>query len=144
MRPTLCARCKKNPAVIFVTKIEHGDTTNEGFCLKCAKDLNIKPVQDIIKKMGLTDEDLDNLTDEMIEAMAAARPWPSPTPTRRTRARPPPSRSSTGYSAARTAPAAATRPRPRVSPTAGTPIPPSGRTGTAAKRKNIWIPTASA
>ena len=69
MRPTICARCKKNPAVIFITKIENGESTNEGLCLKCAKELNIKPVEDIIKKMGLSDEDLDNLTDEMVEAM---------------------------------------------------------------------------
>ncbi|UOO37410.1 ATP-dependent Clp protease ATP-binding subunit [Oscillospiraceae bacterium CM] len=69
MRPTICARCKKNAAVIFITKIENGVSTNEGLCLKCAKELNIKPVEDIIKKMGLTDEDLDSLTDEMMEAM---------------------------------------------------------------------------
>ncbi len=69
MRPTICARCKKNAAVIFITKIENGESTNEGLCLKCAKELNIKPVEDIIKKMGLTDEDLDSLTDEMMEAM---------------------------------------------------------------------------
>ena len=69
MRPTVCARCKKNPAVIFITKIENGESTNEGLCLKCAKELNIKPVEDIIKKLGLSDEDLDNLTDEMMEAM---------------------------------------------------------------------------
>ena len=69
MRPTICARCKKNAAVIFITKIENGESTNEGLCLKCAKELNIKPVEDIIRKMGLTDEDLDSLTDEMMEAM---------------------------------------------------------------------------
>jgi ATP-dependent Clp protease ATP-binding subunit ClpA len=69
MRPTICARCKKNAAVIFITKIENGESTNEGLCLKCAKELNIKPVEDIIRKMGLTDDDLDSLTDEMMEAM---------------------------------------------------------------------------
>ena len=69
MRPTLCARCKKNAAVIFITKIENGKSTNEGICLKCAREMNIKPVEDIIKRMGLTDEDLDSLTDEMMEAM---------------------------------------------------------------------------
>jgi ATP-dependent Clp protease ATP-binding subunit ClpB/ATP-dependent Clp protease ATP-binding subunit ClpC len=75
MRPTICARCKKNPAVIFITKIENGESTNEGLCLKCAKDLNIKPVEDIIRKMGLTDEDLESLTDEMMEAMGGLRAW---------------------------------------------------------------------
>ena len=69
MRPTLCARCKKNAAVIFITKIENGLSTNEGICLKCAREMNIKPVEDIIRRMGLTDEDLDSLTDEMMEAM---------------------------------------------------------------------------
>ena len=69
MRPTICAKCKKNPAIIFITKIENGESTNEGICLKCARELNIKPVEDIIKKMGLTDDELDSLTDEMLEAM---------------------------------------------------------------------------
>jgi len=69
MQPTVCSRCKVNPAVIFITRIENGQTTNEGICLKCARELNIKPVEDIIKKMGLTDEDLDNLTEEMMSVM---------------------------------------------------------------------------
>ncbi|MDR3278299.1 MAG: ATP-dependent Clp protease ATP-binding subunit, partial [Oscillospiraceae bacterium] len=69
MRPTICARCKKNAAVIFITKIENGMSSNEGICLKCARELNIKPVEDIIKRMGLSDEELENLTDEMVEAM---------------------------------------------------------------------------
>jgi len=69
MQPTICSRCKKSPAVIFITRIENGQTTNEGICLKCARELNIKPVEDIIKRMGLTDEDLESLTDEMMEAM---------------------------------------------------------------------------
>jgi len=69
MQPTICSRCKRNPAVIFITRIENGQSTNEGICLKCARELNIKPVEDIIKRMGLTDEDLESLTDEMMEAM---------------------------------------------------------------------------
>ncbi|MCL2424900.1 MAG: AAA family ATPase [Oscillospiraceae bacterium] len=69
MQPTICSRCKRNPAVIFITKIENGQSTNEGICLKCARELNIKPVEDIIKKMGLSDEDLESLTDEMMDAM---------------------------------------------------------------------------
>ncbi|NLB29383.1 MAG: AAA domain-containing protein, partial [Clostridiales bacterium] len=68
MQPTFCARCKKNPAVIFITKIENGTTTNEGICLKCARELNIKPVEDMIRRIGLTDEELDSLSDEMLEA----------------------------------------------------------------------------
>ena len=70
MHPTICNRCKKNVAVIFVTKVENGVSTNEGLCLKCARELKIKPVEDLMQKMNLTDEDLDNLTDEMMEAMS--------------------------------------------------------------------------
>jgi ATP-dependent Clp protease ATP-binding subunit ClpC len=69
MQPTLCARCKKNVAVIFITKLENGQSKNEGLCLKCARELNIKPVDDIIKKMGLSEEELDGLTNEMMDAL---------------------------------------------------------------------------
>ena len=69
MQSQICAHCKKNPAVIFITKIENGRTTNEGICLKCARGMNIKPVEDIMKKMGISDEDLDSLTDDMMEMM---------------------------------------------------------------------------
>ena len=69
MKPTLCSKCKKNVAVVFITKIENGQTVNEGFCLKCAKELGIKPVDDMISRMGLSDEDLDNLSGEMLGAM---------------------------------------------------------------------------
>jgi len=69
MQPSICSKCKKSPAVIFITRIENGNTTNEGICLKCARELNIKPVEDIIRRMGLTDEDLESLTEEMMEAM---------------------------------------------------------------------------
>ncbi|MBQ3355536.1 MAG: ATP-dependent Clp protease ATP-binding subunit [Oscillospiraceae bacterium] len=70
MKPTLCSRCKKNVAVIFITKVENGETTTEGLCLKCAKDLGVKQVDDIVKRMGITDEDLDGLNDEMMAMMA--------------------------------------------------------------------------
>ena len=49
MHPTLCSNCKKNVAVIFITKIENGKTVNDGLCLKCARQLGIKPVDDIMK-----------------------------------------------------------------------------------------------
>ena len=69
MQPTLCSRCGKNPAVIFITKIENGQTKNEGLCLKCARELHIKPVDDMIDKMGLTDEDLDSFSGDMMNAL---------------------------------------------------------------------------
>ena len=72
MQPTLCSRCKKNVAVIFITKLEGGETKNEGLCLKCARELGIKPIDDMMKKMGITDEELDNLTNEMMSAFGGA------------------------------------------------------------------------
>ncbi len=68
MHPTLCSKCKKNVAVIFVTKIENSKTLSEGYCLKCAKELGIKPVDDIMKRMGISDEDLEGLSNEMMDA----------------------------------------------------------------------------
>ena len=72
MQPTLCSRCGKNVAVIFITKLEGNTSKNEGLCLKCAKELGIKPIDDMMKKMGITDEDLDNLTSEMMSAFGGA------------------------------------------------------------------------
>ncbi len=72
MQPTMCARCHKNLAVIFITKIENNQSRNEGLCLSCARELHIKPVDDIISKMGLTDEDLENLSGEMTTALGGA------------------------------------------------------------------------
>ena len=69
MQPTLCARCHKNMAVVFINRIENGQSHHEGMCLKCARELHIKPIDDIISKMGINDEDLDGLSSEMMEAM---------------------------------------------------------------------------
>ena len=71
MQPTLCARCKKNMAVVFINRIENGNSQQEGLCLKCARELHIKPIDDIIAKMGISDEDLEGLSGEMMEAMQA-------------------------------------------------------------------------
>ena len=65
MQPKLCTKCKKNIAVIFITKIENGASLNEGYCLKCARSLGIPQIESAVKQMGFSDEDLDNLTDEM-------------------------------------------------------------------------------
>ena len=72
MNPTICSRCKKNVAVVFITKLEGGTTKNEGLCLKCAKELGIKPIDDMMSKMGITDEELENLTNEMMTAFGGA------------------------------------------------------------------------
>ena len=69
MQAKMCSRCGKNVAVVFITKLEGGVQTNEGLCLKCARELHIKPVDDMIEKMGISDEDLDNLSGEMMNAL---------------------------------------------------------------------------
>ena len=61
----MCTKCKKNIAVVFITKVENGVTMNEGYCLKCARSLGIPQIDAAVKQMGFSDEDLDNLTDEM-------------------------------------------------------------------------------
>ena len=69
MQPTLCSRCHKNMAVVFINRIENGQSHQEGLCLKCAQELHIKPIDDMIAKMGISDEELENLTTEMMDAM---------------------------------------------------------------------------
>ena len=65
MQPKMCTKCKKNIAVVFITKIENGVTMNEGYCLKCARSLGIPQIDTAVQQMGFSDEDLDNLTEEM-------------------------------------------------------------------------------
>ena len=69
MQPTLCSRCKKNVAVVFISKLDGDKTINEGLCLKCAKDLGLPQVDDMMKRMGISDEDLETLNNEMMQAM---------------------------------------------------------------------------
>ncbi|MCF2664767.1 ATP-dependent Clp protease ATP-binding subunit [Oscillibacter valericigenes] len=70
MQPTLCSRCKKNVAVVFISKMDGDRTINEGLCLKCAKDLGLPQVNDMMKRMGISDEDLETLSQEMMNAMS--------------------------------------------------------------------------
>ena len=72
MNPTICSRCKKNVAVVFITKLEGGTTKNEGLCLKCAKELGIKPIDEMMQKMGISDEELEKMTSEMMTAFGGA------------------------------------------------------------------------
>ena len=72
MQPTLCSRCKKNVAVVFIAKMENGKMVHEGLCLKCAKDLGLPQVNEMMNKMGITDDDLDNLSQEMMQAFGGA------------------------------------------------------------------------
>ena len=67
----MCSRCGKNIAVIFITKIDGNNTTkNEGLCLKCARELHIKPVDDIMKRFGISEEELDNLSGEAMNFLS--------------------------------------------------------------------------
>ena len=65
MQPKMCSKCKKNVAVVFITKVENGVTMNEGYCLKCARSLGIPQIDQAVKQMGISEEDLDLLSDEM-------------------------------------------------------------------------------
>ena len=72
MQPQLCSKCKKNLAVVFITRQENGQNVNEGLCLKCAKNLGIPQVDEMMRRMGITDEDLDNISNEMMGAFGGA------------------------------------------------------------------------
>jgi len=65
VKPKLCIKCKKNVAVVFITKIENGKTLNEGYCLLCARNLGIPQIDDAVKQLGISEEDLEGLSDEM-------------------------------------------------------------------------------
>ncbi len=65
MQPKMCTKCKKNIAVVFITKIENGVTMNEGYCLKCARSLGIPQIDQAVRQMGISEDDLDLLSDEM-------------------------------------------------------------------------------
>ncbi|NMA06466.1 MAG: ATP-dependent Clp protease ATP-binding subunit [Ruminococcaceae bacterium] len=62
----ICSKCNKRPAVVFMTRIEGENSINEGICLVCAKELGLKPVDDLMKRFGINDEDLEALSDQMM------------------------------------------------------------------------------
>ncbi len=70
MQPKMCTKCKKNIAVVFITKVEGGVSMNEGYCLKCARSLGIPQIDAAVKQMGFSDEDLEVLSDEMSSMFA--------------------------------------------------------------------------
>ena len=65
----VCNRCQKRPAIIFVQRMENGQMKNEGYCLHCARELHIKPVEDLMKQFGMSDEDMDNMENRMESMM---------------------------------------------------------------------------
>ena len=65
MQPKMCIKCKKNVAVVFISKIENGSTLNEGYCLNCARSLGLPQIDQVVKQMGISEDELDMLSDEM-------------------------------------------------------------------------------
>ncbi len=65
MQPKMCTKCKKNIAVVFLTRMENGVTMNEGYCLRCARSLGIPQIDEAVRQMGISEDDLDLLSDEM-------------------------------------------------------------------------------
>ncbi|MDY5940041.1 MAG: AAA family ATPase [Eubacteriales bacterium] len=65
----MCSRCHKRLAVVFVTRVENGQTVNEGYCLQCAKEIGIKPLNDMLSNMGLTGSDVDRLSNDVENLM---------------------------------------------------------------------------
>ena len=65
----LCSRCKKRVAVVFMTRMENGKTINEGLCLQCARELGIGPVNELMEKMGITDDEIENMNDQLMGMM---------------------------------------------------------------------------
>ena len=82
----MCSRCKKRVAVVYMTRLDGDKTINEGLCLQCARELGIKPINDLVDKMGLTDEDMAQMDDQLLEMinpegddnfeMGGAQPFP--------------------------------------------------------------------
>lgn len=66
----LCTRCKQRPAVVFVTRMDNGQTANEGYCLSCAKELGIQPVNQMLERFGISDEDMEQMNQQMEEMLA--------------------------------------------------------------------------
>ena len=65
----ICSKCKKRPAVIFVSKVEGEKTTQEGFCIKCATELNIGPIKQMMQNMGITEDDIDAVSEQFSDLM---------------------------------------------------------------------------
>ena len=69
MQMKKCAKCNARPAVIFVSKETNGKVEQVGYCIKCAREMKIKPIDDILRNMGISDEDLDNMSEELEQLM---------------------------------------------------------------------------
>ncbi|MBP0980793.1 MAG: ATP-dependent Clp protease ATP-binding subunit, partial [Oscillospiraceae bacterium] len=82
----VCSRCKQRMAIVYISKIEDGKQVSEGYCLKCARELGIPQVTEMMDKFGISDEDVDNISNQMNEIfdgeegdfeLGGAMPFPS-------------------------------------------------------------------
>ena len=73
----LCNKCQKRPAIVFVQRMENGEMKNEGYCLSCARELGIKPLDDIMKQFGISGEDLEAMEDRFAGMMESGDMDPS-------------------------------------------------------------------
>jgi len=76
MKPKMCSRCGKNMAVVFITKVENGESKNEGLCFRCARELHIQPVDDMLEKLGISDEDIDGIAGDMMNMLGGGEDVP--------------------------------------------------------------------
>ena len=74
MKMQICARCKKRPAMVFISRIEKDKTINEGICLQCASELGIKPVNDMLSKMGIDEDAIRNMSAEINDLIESVDP----------------------------------------------------------------------
>ena len=66
----LCYKCKKRPAVVFISDPAQADSSPKGLCLMCAKELGIKPIDDMLSKMNISDEDIEQMSEQFMDIMA--------------------------------------------------------------------------
>lgn len=71
MKNMLCSRCQKNPAVFFISKVDGDKTTNEGLCIQCAMELNIGPIKQIMESMGISEDEMEEVSEQMKQIMEA-------------------------------------------------------------------------
>ena len=72
MKQVLCSRCKKRPAMFFVTKVDGDKTTQEGLCIKCALEMNIGPVKQIMETMGISEDEIDEVSEQFEQMFGRA------------------------------------------------------------------------
>ena len=67
MKKMMCSRCGKRPAMFFITKVEGNETKQEGLCMKCAMEMNIGPIKQIMESMGISEDEVDSVSDQFDE-----------------------------------------------------------------------------